>query len=92
MWKAKTLKIMPAVLAKYPTYRWLFVTLTIKNCDINDLRLTMQHLNKSFERLSKLKAFPGEGWIRGAEVSKGKDGSAHPHFHVLMIVKPSYFV
>jgi plasmid rolling circle replication initiator protein Rep len=90
-WKAKTIKIMPAVLEAYPTYRWLFLTLTVKNCDVTDLRSTMQHLNKSFERLSKLKTFPGEGWIRGAEVTRGKDGSAHPHFHVLMMVKPIYF-
>ena len=48
-------------------------------------------MNESFKRFSKLKGFPGEGWIRAAEVTRSKDGTAHPHFHVLMMVKPSYF-
>ena len=91
MWKAKSAKILPSVIQAYPNYRWLFVTLTVKNCPIGELRSTLTHLNKSFERLSKLKAFPGEGWLRAAEVTRSKDGTAHPHFHVLMMVKPSYF-
>jgi plasmid rolling circle replication initiator protein Rep len=91
MWKAKAAKIMPSVLEAYPKYRWLFVTFTIKNCPIGELRSTLAHMNKSFQRFSELKAFPGEGWIKAAEVTRSKDGSAHPHFHVLMMVKPSYF-
>jgi plasmid rolling circle replication initiator protein Rep len=91
MWKAKTAKILPSVIEAYPTYRWLFLTLTVKNCPIGELRSTLAHLNKSFERLSKLKAFPGQGWLRAAEVTRSKDGTAHPHFHVLLMVKPTYF-
>jgi len=91
MWKAKSAKILPSVIQAYPSYRWLFLTLTIKNCPIGELRSTLTHLNKSFQRLSELKAFPGQGWIRAAEVTRSKDGTAHPHFHVLMMVKPNYF-
>ena len=29
------------------------------------------------------------GWIRTTEVTRGSDGSAHPHFHTLMMVPPS---
>jgi plasmid rolling circle replication initiator protein Rep len=91
MWKAKALKILPLVLEVYPTYRWLFVTLTIKSCEITELRSTLDHLNKSFKRFSDLKDFPAEGWLKAFEVTRGKDGSAHPHFHILMMVKSTYF-
>ena len=91
MWKAKAAKILPLVLAAYPTYRWLFVTLTVRNCQIEELRSTIAHMNKSFQRLSELKAFPAEGFLKATEVTRSKDGTAHPHFHILMMVKPSYF-
>jgi plasmid rolling circle replication initiator protein Rep len=93
MWKAKAYKILPQVLVDYPKARWLFVTLTVRNCAITDLRETLVWMNKGFKRLSELKTFPAEGYIKTTEVTRGKNpsGSAHPHFHVLMMVKPSYF-
>jgi plasmid rolling circle replication initiator protein Rep len=93
MWKAKAYKIIPQVLAAFPKARWLFVTLTVRNCAITELRQTLKWMNKGFERLADLKAFPAEGYIKTTEVTRGKTppGSAHPHFHILMMVKPSYF-
>lgn len=91
MWKAKAAKILPLVLAAYPKYRWLFVTLTVRNCQVDELRSTISHMNKSFERLSNLKAFPADGFLRTVEVTRSKDSTAHPHFHILMMVKSSYF-
>lgn len=92
MWHSKALKILPSVLEAYPTYRWLMLTLTIKNVPITDLRATLTHLNKSFERLSQLKYFPAEGWLKCSEVTRNaRTNEAHPHFHILMMVKPSYF-
>lgn len=93
MWKAKAYKMLPQLLIDYPKARWLFVTLTVKNCAITDLRETLTWMNKGFKRFSELKAFPAEGYIKTVEVTRGKTppGSAHPHFHVLMMVKPSYF-
>lgn len=91
MWKSKTIKILPKVVADYPTHRWLFVTLTQKNVSITDLRETLTIMNKSFDRMTKRKAFPAVGWLRSTEVTRGKDGSAHPHFHCLMMVSASYF-
>lgn len=93
MWKAKAYKIIPKVLAAYPKSRWLFVTLTARNSAITDLRETLKSMNKAFERLADLKSFPAEGYIKTTEVTRGKNppGSAHPHFHILMMVRPSYF-
>ena len=93
MWQARFLKALPAIEASYPTARWLFLTLTVRNCPITDLRSTIQWMNKAWQRLIKRREFAGNtlGWIRTTEVTKGQDGGAHPHFHVLMMVRPSYF-
>lgn len=91
MWKAKAYKVLPKIVAQYPTYRWLFVTLTVRNCQITDLRSTLTWMHESFKRLTKLKDFPAIGWIKSTEVTRGKDGTAHPHFHCLLMVQSSYF-
>jgi len=90
-WKAKAYQAIPQVTVDYPKHRWLFVTLTLKNCQINELRDTLTWVNESFKRLTKLKEFPAIGWIKSVEVTRGKDGSAHPHIHALLLVPPSYF-
>lgn len=91
MWKAKAYKILPNVVRDYPKYRWLFLTLTQKNCPITELKQTLSHMNKAWQRLSQRKRFPAVGWIRSTEVTRGKDGSAHPHFHCLLLVPTTYF-
>lgn len=91
MWKAKAYQALPKVVQDYPKHRWLFLTLTLKNCPVEDLRSTLDHMNKSFIRLTKLKDWPGVGWIKSVEVTRGKDGSAHPHIHCLLMVAPGYF-
>lgn len=91
MWKAKAYKVLPKVVEQYPSHRWLFLTLTQKNTPITELRQTLQAMNRGFQRLVQLKAFPAEGWLRSTEVTRGRDGSAHPHFHCLLLVPRSYF-
>ena len=91
MWKAKAFRILPLIVEKYPKHRWLFLTLTVKNCHITELRKTLQWMNKAWQRLAQRKIFPAIGWLRSTEVTKGKDGSAHPHFHCLLLVPSSYF-
>jgi plasmid rolling circle replication initiator protein Rep len=91
MWKAKAYKVLPKIVEAYPNYRWLFLTLTQKNCPITELKATLQHMNRSFQRMSQRKLWPAEGWLRSTEVTRGRDGSAHPHFHCLLMVRPGYF-
>ena len=91
MWKAKAYRILPRVVEHYPKHRWLFLTLTVKNCAIYELKKTLQWMNRSWQRLSQLKKFPAIGFIRSIEVTRGRDGGAHPHFHCLLLVKPGYF-
>lgn len=91
MWKAKAYKVLPKIVEAYPTHRWLFLTLTQKNIPIVDLRQALTDMNRAFQRLSQLKAFPAIGWLRSTEITRSKDGSAHPHFHCLLMVPPGYF-
>lgn len=91
MWKAKAYKILPKVVAAYPKHRWLFLTLTQKNVPISELRETLVAMNRGFQRLVQLKAFPAIGWLRSTEVTRGLDGNAHPHFHCLLLVPSGYF-
>jgi plasmid rolling circle replication initiator protein Rep len=91
MWKAKAYKVLPKIVEKYPEHRWLFLTLTIKNTEITTLRETLKSMNAGFQRLAQKKAFPAIGWLRSTEVTRGRDGNAHPHFHCLLLVSKSYF-
>lgn len=91
MWKARAYRILPKIVANYPEHRWLFLTLTQKNTEIDTLRQTLTEMNKGFQRLSQLKSFPAIGWLRSTEITKGRDGKAHPHFHCLLLVSKSYF-
>jgi plasmid rolling circle replication initiator protein Rep len=92
MWQSRFLKALPSIEQAYPSAQWLFLTLTVRNCDITDLRATIQEMNKAWHRLVKRREFGAVlGWIRTTEVTKGQDGLAHPHFHALLMVRPSYF-
>ncbi|MEL6118032.1 protein rep, partial [Photobacterium sp. SP02] len=65
---------------------------TVRNCPIGDLRSTLQAMNSAWQRLKDRKEFrPVLGWVRTTEVTRGEDGSAHPHFHALLMVPPSWF-
>ena len=91
MWKAKAYKILPRIVEAYPSHRFLFLTLTVKNTDITTLKQTLKQMNSGFQRLSQLNLFPAIGWLRSTEVTRGRDGNAHPHFHCLLLVPSSYF-
>ncbi len=91
MWRAKMFKVIPKILESHPSARFLFLTLTIRNCPLGELRSTLAHMNKSWARLSERKQFPAIGWVKTVEVTRSKDDLAHPHFHCLLMVKPSYF-
>lgn len=92
MWQARFYQALPKIVAAYPVSRWLFLTLTVRNCEIGELGETLTAMNAAFKRMEKRKELsPVQGWIRATEVTRGKDGSAHPHFHCLLMVPPSWF-
>ncbi|EBD4965550.1 Replication protein [Salmonella enterica] len=92
MWQARFYQALPKIVVQFPSSRWLFLTLTVRNCAISELGETLTAMNAAFKRMEKRKELsPLQGWIRATEVTRGKDGSAHPHFHCLLMVPPSWF-
>ncbi len=91
MWAAKTIKIMPKVLEANPKARFIMLTLTVRNCPLPELKTTLSDMHKAWRKLIQRKEWRVEGWIRATEVTRGNDDTAHPHYHCLLMVKPSYF-
>jgi plasmid rolling circle replication initiator protein Rep len=92
MWVARALQGMPHITQDYPKARWLFLTLTVRNCELSELRQTVINMNAAFKKLAKRKQWPALGWAKSLEVTRNqKDGTAHPHFHILMLVPTTYF-
>ena len=92
MWHARFYQSLPDLVTGHPNSRWLFLTLTVRNCPITELGDTLTLMNAAWQRLKDRKEFqPIRGWVRTTEVTRGADGSAHPHFHALLMVPPSWF-
>lgn len=74
---------------------FLFLTLTVKNPQMSDLRQTLKHMSQSFQRFQQTKAFRRAvlGYVRAVEYvgDQTQSGEAHPHFHCLLVVRKSYF-
>ena len=73
----------------------LFLTLTVNNPDVKDLKDTIAKMNKAFKRMSETKRFKNAilGYFKSIEIlgDKTPKGQAHPHFHILLVVKENYF-
>lgn len=92
MWKARFYEALPSIVQTHPGGRWLMLTLTVRNCAVEDLRATLGAMNQAWGRFVKRKEFADVvGWVRTTEVTRGADGSAHPHFHILLQVKSTFF-
>lgn len=88
----KTSAVIYSNLSKVENCNFLFLTLTLKNCEILDLKKTLQHMSESFHRLKKTIQWQNSilGYIRALEITLSDDGKMHPHFHILLQVRPSY--
>lgn len=93
MWLARFFQALPGIVEQYPKSRWVFLTLTVRNPEVENLGETLQDMNKAWNRLRGRKEFRVvQGWLRSTEVTRNeKYGTAHPHFHCLLMVPPSYF-
>lgn len=73
----------------------LFLTLTISNPDVKDLKSAIAKMNKAFNEMTRTKRFKNAilGYFKSIEIlgDKTPKGQAHPHFHILLIVKENYF-
>lgn len=92
MWIARFLTALPKIMESRPGHRFLFLTLTRRNVPIAELRKTLKAMSKAWHLVEKRRCFEiVSGWVRTTEVTRSEDGTAHPHYHCLLMVPPSYF-
>lgn len=78
--------------------KWLFLTLTVRNCEKEELKKTVDDMMKAWNRFAGYTKIKKSvmGYFRALEVTKNGDensewnGTYHPHFHVLLCVPSSY--
>ncbi|MGW9352077.1 protein rep [Nocardiopsis flavescens] len=73
---------------------WIFLTLTVRNVKGDSLKPSISDMMKGFNRLMKYKRVDTAvlGYFRALEITKNhEEDTYHPHFHVLLPVKKSYF-
>lgn len=90
----QTSRIVDEAIKQEPKGRFLFLTLTVKNVEGKALNSTISQLTKSFDRLFRRAKVKKNllGYLRSVEVTHNEnDNTYHPHIHVLMMVRPSYF-
>lgn len=98
---AQVSEITDVILAEKPTVRFIFLTLTVKNPIATELTKTLNVMNEGFKYLvQKSKTFaPAKklkenllGYLKSTEITyNSKTDTYHPHFHILLEVKSSYF-
>ena len=88
-------EIITEAIKREPNARFLFLTLTVKNVysgqELSDVFIEM---TKAFNRLFKYKKVSKNviGYMRATEVTvNDTDNSFNPHFHILLMVKSTYF-
>ena len=74
---------------------YIFLTLTCKNVQANDLKQQIKDLLQSFQKMmngnARIKKMC-KGYFRGLEVTRNNDdGTYHPHIHCVICVNKSYF-
>jgi len=95
---AQTSKVMDKAL-EIKEYRFIFLTLTCRNVDGEELSSTLDKLFHAFKKLSERKIVKKSivGWFRALEVTHNLDKASkdydtyHPHFHIILMVNKSYF-
>lgn len=87
---------LPSLIEQHGPVRWVLLTLTVRNCAVDDLPATIDVMTEGWRRLTAPRIalgrlWPASAWIRALEITFPRPGEAHPHFHALLAVKPSYF-
>ena len=81
-WRARLIAGLNAFAADQPKWSGVFLTLTVKNCQMHELRDTVRHMHESLKRLTKTAVWPTEFWMRRTEItvslSPGADSVLQP--------------
>ncbi|EKF5057929.1 protein rep [Salmonella enterica] len=94
VWQEKMKEIIPELSINFKNGKYLFITFTVKNPKITNLRVVLKCMSRAYAKMFQRKAFRFVvGGIRSTEITRGKSGDdeAHPHFHAIICLKTTYF-
>lgn len=75
-------------------YAFIFLTLTVPNCDAETLPKTLDNMQEGFRKYIKYKPIKKAvfGIFKSLEITRNKkNGSYHPHYHNILAVDKNYF-
>lgn len=75
-------------------YAFIFLTLTVPNCDAETLPKTLNNMQEGFRKYVKYKPIKKAvlGIFKSLEITRNKkNGSYHPHYHNILAVNKNYF-
>lgn len=78
---------------KEPETKAIHVTLTVRNCAVDELRAVIKQISEGFARLRRRRLWTDyiRGYMRSIEVTfNAETGEYHPHIHVIAIVPGTY--
>jgi plasmid rolling circle replication initiator protein Rep len=97
-WRRRFFEGLPRFHEDFPSHRAIFLTLTVKNVAVDDLRTCIDEMHRSWNRLRQRSFFPTKFWFRRTEVTvrTPEAGSLnaptfHPHIHAVLFVPAGYF-
>jgi len=103
-WMARFLKAFGSMEESPNDPKFIFMTLTVKNCKLSDLRSTVNYMNKAWKKMLARTDSPIEGFLRSLEITAqlhpddknslykvDDDLMVHPHFHAILAVPSNYF-
>ena len=97
-WRRRFFEGLPRFHEDFPTHSAIFLTLTVRNCPVDDLRSTIGEMHRAWHRMTRRSFFPTKFWFRRTEVTH-KYGETplsmgltmHPHIHAVLFVPSGYF-
>ena len=97
-WRRRFFEGLPRFHEDFPSHRAIFITLTVRNCAISDLRATINDMHRAWHRMQRRSGFPTKFWFRRTEVTTNGPSklpigapSFHPHIHAVLFVPGAYF-
>lgn len=88
---AQVSQVMDVIADKYA---FIFLTLTVPNCEPDRLIETLDNIQKGWSRLIRRKRFKSavRGSFKALEITRNSDvGTYHPHLHNILAVDKNYF-
>jgi plasmid rolling circle replication initiator protein Rep len=83
------LPVMRELVESYPDKKYSFITLTVKNCKVEDIRATVKKMAKMWDKIRiNNRGLRKEliGFARSFEITYNKKRQDfHPHFHIIAI-------